>query len=100
LQAGGSATLLGAAPTADDNITIFPNPSTGLVNLSVTSEENEEVNIELRDMSQQNRLTYKQGLQHGENEVQLDVSKLPSGVYTLILHKGKQKTTKRLIIKD
>jgi glucuronoarabinoxylan endo-1,4-beta-xylanase len=97
LQSGGTATLFSVAPApAADNIKVYPNPSASEVKLSFTSEEEEEISIELRDNMKQTRMTHRQSLQKGENEIQLDISKLPSGIYIMSIQRGSEKTVKRI----
>ena len=62
------------------NIRIFPNPSNGTVNISITPVE-EDINMEIIDIAGK---TYRmQTINKGQDMVSADVSKLNPDVYIL-----------------
>ncbi len=90
---GGS--LIGTETVSAGNavITLFPNPTVGVLN--VHSPELLVNCYELMDIS--GRILMNQNIQSGFDPFTVDLSSFASGMYYIILHSGTQSTTKKII---
>ena len=82
------------APNPNINFNIFPNPTDGLVNIHLP-ENISEFKLRIVDMNGKIVLIDN----HFSSEKSLNISKLPSGIYQVIVEYDKQLLTKRLIKK-
>ena len=82
-----------------DAFTVYPNPSDGLFNLSLQSNNNESLNVQLIDM--RGRLIRNTNLNVNANTINttLDYTAIEVGVYLLKLTKGDQIGVQQIIIK-
>ncbi|MFZ4770950.1 MAG: CehA/McbA family metallohydrolase [Ferruginibacter sp.] len=78
--------------------TIYPNPVHGLLNVKLTATSIENTAIEIYDMVGRMMLTNKLVLSPGDQNIQIDMSNLQNGTYTLKLKMG-NKTTSQLVNK-
>ncbi len=79
------------------NITLMPNPSSGLVNISVILTQPENLNVTVTNaLGQVINSTYYQSVTN--NNLSLDLTNSTNGVYTVIISNGKDKMVQRLII--
>jgi hypothetical protein len=72
---------------------IYPNPTSGLVNLSAKGVENGTYSVELTDVSGKLLHTVLFDVNGGLIQQQLDLSAYPSGNYILKIANGKQSTS-------
>lgn len=80
------------------DVTVAPNPTTGLVNVSVNLEGNSDVQYMLTDVS--GRLINIERSLNVQNEVKtFDISNLPSGVYMIHITSDEGNASKRIIKK-
>ncbi len=72
-------------PVKDENfsVSVYPNPSTGMFNLSITTSNNMVLQLSLYDLLGKQIMTQKQNLSHGKNLVPLDLRQQVSGMYLL-----------------
>jgi len=78
---------------------VFPNPATGSeVTVQVYSDKVQEAYFTLQNNLAQPVLRSHQTLHIGNNKLQLQTSRLSSGVYSLQLQKGKERLTKNIIV--
>jgi len=66
-----------------DNVNIFPNPTTQFLNYSFILENDATVTIEMYDVTGRFIFSKKENGQKGWNEFQTDISDFPLGVYFL-----------------
>lgn len=73
-----------------DDYTIFPNPATEQINLSLNwKESGQNGSVYIRDNSGKTVLVYKQRLEKGQNKFAMDISQLLGGIYYLeVLSEG------------
>ena len=64
-------------------LSIYPNPSSDLVNIEMYSNENQLVNISIIDLSGKQVIETIYSLSNGKNVISLDLSKLSKGNYIL-----------------
>ena len=80
------------------NVSIYPNPSNGIVNVRFETISNDIIKIALFDL--QGRRIYSSN--HTNNQSLFDepiaTGKLASGIYLLKVSQGNRSTTKRVII--
>ena len=78
-------------------MSIYPNPSNGVINVRFETTSNDIVKIELFDL--QGRRVYRSN--HTTNQSLFDepiaTGKLASGIYVLNVSQGNKSTTKRII---
>lgn len=81
-----------------NGLSIYPNPSKGLFNLSLNSNTNEAFRLTARDMS--GKVVYEEMVTlNGVTRKQIDLSGLAKGVYTLQVQSGEKSKVEKLIIK-
>ncbi|MBI4649041.1 MAG: T9SS type A sorting domain-containing protein [Bacteroidia bacterium] len=76
---------------------LYPNPFTDKLTLSVTTNKNERIKIQIFDGTGKAVRNLTSGLFTGENTVTIDMSHYASGIYTVKLLRGEQITTWRVI---
>jgi subtilisin family serine protease len=87
---GISVTNLTGVPnvTQGDGVVLFPNPSDGSFNLSISDLNNEDVRMVITDMSGRTVYTQDLGTLSGSLNTQIDLRGVSAGVYTLVLDRG------------
>lgn len=78
--------------------TVFPNPSSGSVLVSMVAAGNEEVTIEVSNMLGQVVYTTAQSLVAGNNNINLDLDALHNGQYIVKISNDKTSTTRNIQI--
>ena len=79
----------------------YPNPASGSLRIPFTLREEGEIGLEVFDavgrrvLEQSSRVTYRTELL---NDVRLDVSSLPPGVYVVRLTAGEDRATRRIVV--
>ena len=91
------ATTLSTSSYNLSNVSIYPNPSNGIINVRFETSSNDTVKIELFDL--QGRRVYRSN--HTSNQSLFDepiaTGKLANGIYVLNVSQGNKSTTKRII---
>ena len=91
------ATTLSTNSYSLSNVSIYPNPSNGIINVRFETTSNDNVKIELFDL--QGRRVYRSN--HSNNQSLFDepiaTGKLANGIYVLNVSQGNKSTTKRII---
>lgn len=80
-----------------NNVNLFPNPSTGMFNLNVALQSQENLTINVTNMLGQTVQTVSEGYTYG-GSYQLDLNNQPNGVYFVEVVAGEQKTVERIVI--
>ena len=76
---------------------LSPNPSNGEFNLSIRSEQSEQMQLTIRDM--EGKLVYNEALNvNGNFNKTMNLSELSKGVYFLRLQNDKESKVEKLII--
>ncbi|MBK7855003.1 MAG: T9SS type A sorting domain-containing protein [Bacteroidetes bacterium] len=82
-----------------DEIQVYPNPSFGELNVRFTAGDNENFSFKVIDVLGKTLAQSTYNSIQGENIQQLDLNKLPSGIYFLCIEKqGNKIHTKRFVI--
>ncbi len=79
---------------------VFPNPVNSLVNVRFELKEEDQVFIELTDMS--GRIYYRNlpgSLPAGKHQEQLDIEQVPSGVYVLSVKTKNGTATRKVVVR-
>lgn len=85
---------LGIAEISLVNFSVFPNPTTGIVNVQLNGVQNEKTMLTLFDIQGRNIIS-KQAT--SDSEI-LNIENLQDGVYLLSIEIGNQKTTKKIVL--
>ncbi|WP_395077799.1 zinc-dependent metalloprotease [Flavobacterium sp.] len=81
------------------DFTLFPNPNIGSFKISFTPETNDEINIQVYDMS--GRKVYnKSFLNSGMFDQELQMNTISSGMYFVNIENGAKKLVKRIIVNN
>ena len=75
---------------------LFPNPSVDKVKVKRTKAKGESASIEIYDLH--GRILLTKQVPVGTEEIEIDVSHLPGGVYFCRLNTENKRATKKLII--
>lgn len=76
-------------------VSVYPNPASGLVFISSTMLQNQNVVVKLYDMSMREVLSEQKNLTNGL--IELNLQNLANGVYSLTIQSSKGITAKRII---
>ena len=89
------------APSADEvRFTTYPNPVTNNLNVLYRLSKSEKVSVRLTDMNGKMVFTTPEQLQvAGEQQINLNLVKLPAGAYTVTLQIGNQAFGKMMVKK-
>jgi hypothetical protein len=100
LQLSATTTSSGASiMKLQDELPLFPNPvNTNSVKLEVHALTNMPVNISILNTTSQQGINLKKYLQPGNNMIDIPVAQLTNGTYMIIIDKGNERITKKLII--
>lgn len=75
---------------SDENISVYPNPSSDIINISYTSDKNQEVTIKLADSKGQIVYQNAKNATNGNNAETINVQNVTPGSYILsIISEGK-----------
>lgn len=83
----------------ENGLTLFPNPTSQKVTLSTDGLGNQDISIQITDLSGKNIMKIEGQSVNGAYEQTLDVSHLADGVYMIKVTSGNLKATRRLIKK-
>lgn len=70
--------------------TLYPNPTSGLINLLMSSADIGNLQVTITDLSGRIVLCQQFKLEAGRNELALDLSTLPAGAYALMWNTGSE----------
>jgi hypothetical protein len=80
------------------NLNVYPNPTTGFVNLETNYTSPQKINIELTNASGQVVYFDMISVGAGKNVQKLDVSKLPLGIYAIRMYNDESVVVRKLIL--
>lgn len=78
------------------SIMVSPNPTSGLVTLSINNEVNDDYQIIVRDILGSQKMNTV--MNNGNSQVELDLSGLSNGVYFVEIQKGNVRAAKKVIV--
>ncbi len=93
---GINSVSIGENPLAQ-TVTVYPNPTSGVVNVRFNSFGNASGTIRILELSGKEVLRLQEDNINGEYSGQVDISNLATGVYMLEISSGDLKATRRLI---
>jgi hypothetical protein len=90
----------GIAETGADGLTagVFPNPTSGAATVRIGSPVSGEANISVTNLLGQVVFTKAADLKSGTNEITLDLSSVPAGIYNVTVECGDSSISKKLTI--
>lgn len=83
--------------TAFNDIKLYPNPSDDMVTVELTNKGDNEANISISNIMGQVVFTKNSVLSSGRNNIQLNVSSLPSGTYIVHIRTDHKQSTLKFI---
>lgn len=93
-------TIDGVLATEDlvvDDLSIYPNPSTGILNIAFTPSSNETIDVQLHDL--RGRLIQKNAFENnGTFNQQLNYSNVSQGVYFVTIKMGDKQLSEKVVI--
>ena len=87
-----------STPLSNTNIEVFPNPTSGDVNLTVNSINNSNYRINLINSLGQVIFEKNFNFSIGTNNIQIETKQYPEGLYNVVLESNNIKTTKKITI--
>jgi len=84
--------------TKNNDFTIYPNPSNGIVNLKFNNSEIQEVEVIIHDIIGQLVYQEKIGRMDVLSEKQIDLQQLPKGTYIVNIYNGSVVSHEKLIL--
>lgn len=83
-------------PTALESVLVYPNPSDGLFNVELQSNQNNDIKISIYDV--RGRIIFEQRYDNSLRfEQTIDLSLVDSGIYIMEISDGKNKINRRII---
>ncbi|MBN97354.1 MAG: hypothetical protein CMC56_05545, partial [Flavobacteriaceae bacterium] len=87
----------GESDIAVNEVTVYPNPSSGVFNVEINSLNSSDVEISIYDLL--GRAVFERNFDNSFNfNEAIDLSNAKSGVYMMTVTVGNQKVTKRIVI--
>ena len=87
----------GGSDIAVNEVTVYPNPSSGVFNVEINSLNSSDVEISIYDLL--GRAVFERNFDNSLNfNEAIDLSNAKSGVYMMTVTVGNQKVTKRIVI--
>ncbi len=84
--------------TTDENFSVYPNPAQSEIIVSVFSEKNKCISIEIKNILGQTIKTITdRSFENGNNEIKIDLSNYPKGIYFVQLENGNKRYTNRFM---
>jgi len=77
---------------------MYPNPATEQLTLEVPMENDADVQVAILDVAGKVTLQQQRTLAKGDNQMTLDVSRLPNGIYFVQVRNGGQLHTRKLTV--
>jgi len=81
------------------NISASPNPAVNYTMISFQAMENQTLNMVVTDLTGKVVMDETVNAQHGTNNVRLNVSELPAGIYIYSFVSGSSKISRKLVVK-
>jgi pimeloyl-ACP methyl ester carboxylesterase len=78
-------------------LTVFPNPASGMVTVEIESKESTAGNLVVTSITGQELLENRLSIQTGVQTIPIDFNALPSGVYFVTLYTTRGKWVERLV---
>ena len=85
-------------PGQAGNLTVFPNPASGLLNVEFSLPVYAEGEIAVVNIVGQTLMTQKVFVSQPKEKVSLDISPLESGIYYIVLRSGNEKVMQKVVI--
>lgn len=85
--------------SATTNINVYPNPVKDQMNISIDSKEAFNGRLSIRNILGQEIIRTNANINIGENQLELDASKLNAGVYLVNLTSGSSTITKKITVR-
>ena len=82
------------------NLTVYPNPSNGMVNVEFISDVQEKGSLKIVDIIGHVLITQNITLRNGANNFNMDLLGFTNGVYLVVLESASHPTTFMRIVKD
>jgi hypothetical protein len=86
----------GGLSARQQDLGIFPNPGNGRIQVKVPSGIVADAGIQVTDLN--GRVVFESPVMQGMDEVTLDLSYLPAGMYVLVLSQGGMVYREKLVI--
>ncbi len=84
----------------EQEVSIYPNPSTESTNVQLTLNGNDDVLIVVRDLAGKSVKTVNAGkFNSGSHNISLDLNGMAQGMYTVTISAGNSNVTQKLIVK-
>jgi hypothetical protein len=77
---------------------LVPNPAQNKVNIYVSTQTEQTVKLKLTDLLGQEVMSREWLIRNGTNSLDIDLTEIPSGTYSVSLISGNAYTSKKLVI--
>jgi hypothetical protein len=100
LELNGSSTGVGLDEISDNQmgIEIYPNPNNGNFTLELNDNKESKIDLEIFDIIGENVHSESKSINNGNKSIEIDLSNLSTGIYTIIVLSKSGKISKQLII--
>lgn len=90
---------MGAIKIGSDDIVIYPNPTSSMVNISLTLENDRQTNVSIRTIDGKLLMSQDWDLLKGKQNIDFTLpSNIAQGTYLIEINNSETKTVKRLIV--
>lgn len=81
-----------------NEFSVFPNPSSGIINVNVDLAGSEELLIEVLDVTGRKIIEQKELFPNGENLLKVDLGDVNNGLYMIRLHAGRETRMAKVLL--
>ncbi len=97
-MAGSAGRLSNEDTRFDDAVSVYPNPVSDYVTVNVQPESEQEIRVVVVDVLSRNVAATNGLVRVGAHTLPVYVGNVEAGVYFVIVHRGNQRTIKRIVI--
>ena len=90
---------VGFTETFVENLSIYPNPTTGMLNVNFDAEKQGDIQIKLISVSGQTIFNQKTNAVSGQYNYNIDISDKAKGIYLLSIISDKEKIDRKIVLK-
>ncbi len=90
---------VGFTETFVENLSIYPNPTTGMLNVNFDAEKQGDIQIKLISVNGQTIFNQKTNAVSGQYNYNIDISDQAKGIYLLSIISDKEKIDRKIVLK-
>jgi len=94
-----NSTPIGAVKVLDNGVSVYPNPSSGMVNMIINLSDKSDLTVDVTNVLGQKMASYRIKNVGATKEANFDLSNLSEGIYLMRISNGDAFITRKIILK-